>query len=704
MAIPGKNTQGMLPRIKKNVEASRAYFAKNYERFKKNKRFAFVEAMYEEDKEKLKAADIPSLNFNVTEAYISRLRGEFSIMNPAPKIEAADGDSTNPMPEILTSLYRASLSKSGAENIDNEVLKDLLGGGFSALEVYTDYEHEDTFDQMPMVRRVYDPTLCGFDPYAVLPHKGDGNYCYTLYPKRKEEFEKEFDVSTDDMSFAKSSDGFNWSYRTNKDEKVLYVCDYYEKKVKQQTLYKLTDGRTVTKSEYEEILDQAEKIMDVPPQIAVSQKDGKPMERKSSHTIIMRYQFCGDKVLSKEETDYAYLPIVYFDADSVSIDGEQIIRSYIYNAIDPQRAKNMAANSFFDEMMNLRRTRTLMSERALPDGDDLQDAWLHPERTYAALVYKDVDPETGAPIPAPQIFPNAPIPQELYASFEGLDRTIQSTLGAYDAQLGIQGNDISGKAIIAGATQANSAAKPIMINYIASMNQVLRIFVDLVPKYIVTPRTVPTIAADGTRSYQRVNDPNDPNSVDLQYEPNAFNVYIEESVSFEMQKQQALEVMTKMMSAVPALEQLMDGPGLPILLSNLDIKDSDKLQALAEKQAEAAQQQSQQPQPPNPEMIDLQLKQQSQQFDQQYKSQQLSQKDSELQVQRESNYLKYLSERQKLEAQMQQQSDESEREEARLHLAALDQAFKQYSSHRDKVHQLAKEEKSDEQKNQQQTY
>ena len=42
------------------------------------------------------------------------------------------------------------------------------------------------------IERAFNPTLCGFDPLATTSHKGDGRYCFELYPMTQEEFAQEF--------------------------------------------------------------------------------------------------------------------------------------------------------------------------------------------------------------------------------------------------------------------------------------------------------------------------------------------------------------------------------------------------------------------------------------------------------------------------------------------------------------------------------
>ncbi|NDC23715.1 MAG: GTP-binding protein [Proteobacteria bacterium] len=220
-------------------------------------------------------------------------------------------------------------------------------------------------------------------------------------------------------------------------------------------------------------------------------------------------------------------------------------------------------------------------------------------------------------IPGPQIQPSAPIPPELGATFNGMDATVQGILGSYQAQQGNLPINIAEETLSAGIGQSNNASKPYIMNYKASFAQLVKIIIDLIPKLYVTPKTMPVVDASGNRSYMLINDPND-KETHMTYEPNVLNLEITLGVSFEMQKKEALKTMTAMQGTNPGLSQILSGKGLPILLGNLDIKDGDKLQILAEEQIEqmesAQEEAKRNPPPPPPELLikqkELELKQQ----------------------------------------------------------------------------------------------
>ena len=67
-------------------------------------------------------------------------------------------------------------------------------------------------------------------------HKGDGNFCFQLFPKEAEEVERMYGSDAlKGMKYARAFSGFNWSYRAAKKDIVL-LCDYFKKDFKKEKI------------------------------------------------------------------------------------------------------------------------------------------------------------------------------------------------------------------------------------------------------------------------------------------------------------------------------------------------------------------------------------------------------------------------------------------------------------------------------------
>lgn len=606
MAEPAKRYQDELPRIKKNVEAAYQYFKDNYDNWHEFSKFVSLTALTNDDIEILKELNKPTIEFPILEAYCSRLRGEFSKQEPS--IEVMAGDEV-PVDEdiipIVEGHFRHLESESRHNGTAYRVFTDGLIGGFSVFEVLTEYQNEKSMNQVIKHERVFDPTLCFFDPLAQLPHKADSRHWGKIYPKSRDDFKDEFpNVDIDDLKFSKCIEGFNWSYNQD-NEDILLVCDYYEKKNKRVKLHALADGQNLTDDEYNDFLEDWDKA-------GMTEQAPKIIKSRSTNIVtIVRYRLIENQVLERVETDFKYPNLIFVDGNSVYIRDKkngvmkQYTRPYIYNARGIQRLKNLAGQTIAHNIEHQVQHKFKVAKESIPP--EYQEVYKDIQHA-SNLVYnafKDNDPLV--PVPAPQEIAVVPSPPENMNMYQMADQTAQAILGSYDASLGINDNQLSGVAIVEGATQSNAAAMPYVVSYMQALNQVAQVVLDLIPKYYVTPRTIPIVDKNGKRSYVKIN----ADGKKMGYKENALNVKVEAGVNFAIQKSRALQQIIAMAQAMPIFAQFAQQPGvLRVLLDNFEIRGVDQLKELADQfsQQMAQQQQAAQNQP-NPMMIKLQNEQ-----------------------------------------------------------------------------------------------
>ncbi|HEY2811807.1 MAG TPA: portal protein, partial [Rhabdochlamydiaceae bacterium] len=356
--------QDNLARIKKSVRNAHDYFKSNYDRYTEFRKFVFDSSLTNDEITLLMTMNRPQLEFNVLEAYISRLLGEFSKQEPDIAVNAYDEDKADPITiKVVEQHLKHVFMDADNEHLRYEVYKDLLSGGFSAVKVFTEYEHPMSMNQIIKFTKC-EPTLTGFDKLARFSHKGDGQFCFELYPKNKDEFLEEYpNIPVNTLSFRRDFAGFNWSYQ-NDNSQIIVVADYYEKHRKEETIVQVRDGKVMTRHDYNKMIDTWNDIT-VPPSIV-----GKP--RKTFVDKIVRYRLIENQVLEYEETDFSHLPLVFIDGSSIMIKTplngniRQVTRPYVYHAKGAQRLKNYAGISLANEIENTVQHKFMVAKEALP--------------------------------------------------------------------------------------------------------------------------------------------------------------------------------------------------------------------------------------------------------------------------------------------------------------------------------------------------
>jgi hypothetical protein len=592
MANIAKKHSSQLEKIKDSVEQAYMYFRPNYERFHQFMRFVYKSTLTEDDISVLASLQRPQIEFNMMEAYISRLRGEFSRMEPGFVVRAQDGfDLVDPkLIDILEAHFRSILIDSDNDGFSYDVYTDLLVGGFSVVEVYTDYVSEMSMDQKICTDRVFDPTLTGFDPLARKSHKGDGSFCFQLFPKEPENVINEFGSdAVKNLKYARTFQGFNWSYRAARKDIVL-LCQYDKKDYKKERITKLSNGRVVSLKNYEELLELWNKAgyIEQPP-VPV----GKIRETTIEH--ITRYTLSGSNLLKVEKTDFKMLPLIFFDGNSAVLrdnnnaSAEQMTRPYIYNVRDAQRLKNYAGQSLANELENTVEHKFIAAVEAIPE--DYLDAYINVQKPSTLLYNAFHDGDVNTPLAPPREIVRTPIPPEISNTFQMSDNLIQGILGSYDAALGIQNNELSGVAIMQGAMHSNAAAMPYTVGFMKGLNRVCQMILDLIPKYYVTPRSIPIVRPDGKRSYEVINKRG---NLFMNYDPMSLEVKVEAGVNFAVQKQISLETIIQLMQTSESFANFINTKGLGILLDNIDIRGIEGLRQAAAQYMEELQQKQEQ--------------------------------------------------------------------------------------------------------------
>ncbi len=586
--------------MKENIKDYYYYFEDNFKRYSYFMNFVFNKSLSDADVDLLRALNRPEVEFNILEPVISRLMGEFA--DQEPNFEARQKDGGNPVPAQVLTTYegylRSILFDSNRDNMEYDIYADLLGGGFSAARVRTDYIGEKSFHQGIFINRVYNPTLTIFDKMARESHKGDGKMCCELYPMERTEFESKYGKKyTEKMKFTRNIGDFNWSYTTQSGKDIVLVGDYFEKQYKEAKIVQLIDGRVMTDEEYERNLaywkNQTDVMMQVPGIV------GKP--RKTKFTTICRYNIVENDILKEEETDFKYLPIVFVDGNSKILQQTlrgglyQMTRPYVYHAEGIQRLKNFAGISLANELESIIQSKIMAFKESIPA--EYKDAWMNPQvaSILVANAFRNDDP--NVPLPMPQIIPRQPAPPEIAQTFITSDEMTRSILGNFDAVQGdINQKQLSGVAIANGAIQSNIASKPYLVGYMKAWQRIADICLDLIPKYITLPRSIPIVDKSGKRKYQDVNSPNSPS---LEYGSDAIEIKVTAGVNFEIQRQQALDTLQGLMKTAPAFAQIIGNTpeGCEMILSNIDIRGVDALKQMVpqffQQQAQMAQQQQQ---------------------------------------------------------------------------------------------------------------
>lgn len=220
----------------------------------------------------------------------------------------------------------------------------------------------------------------------------------------------------------------------------------------------------------------------------------------------------------------------------------------------------------------------------MPTSEQDRLALRSPQKQQGTLIYKAY-PQTNMPQPNPPpiIIPKSSFDPVLLQALQSARQMQQECLGNFNTTLGLNQGEINQIAVEESITQSNATAMPFLNNFTDSMNQLALIYVDLLPNYFKTPRSVPIIDKDGFHKSVMINDANDPNSPMVKnYESLDLAVSVKADVNFNLQKDRAVGVIQNLMKESPRLAKFFGaGPGLTNLLDNVDMRGIENIRKKA---------------------------------------------------------------------------------------------------------------------------
>lgn len=601
--------QEKLVHIKKCIQESYDYNKENVQRFHKYKNMTFNTSLDADELARLASLQKPAIEFNISEAFISKLKGEFAKQEPSLIVRAADGLPLNLITEqfiaqmeAVEAIVRQITLAGKNKNLKYHLYNDQLSGGFSVAKVGTQYINSRSFEQNIFVEKAFDPTLCGFDPMARLSHKGDGAYCFEIIPMTKEDFEVNFGKDlTKGMSFNRTLGQFNWTYSDNK-QKITLIAYFWEKVKKNEKIIKLSNGHTILKKHYKqlkEIWDAEGRIEQMPLILE---------ERDTTLEYIDRHCVCERGIIETNSTDFSHLPLVFFDGNSQIICKDDttvskfMTRPYLYHTRGMQKFINFCGQTIAADIENMTMSQWKIAQESIVK--KYFDNFTKPQENNVLVYRAFAEDNPDKPVPVPEQVQKMPMPPLAQQIFMQGPQVLQHILGSYESELGIQGNEISGKAIERGAMQSNAAAKPYLEGFINGLNRVGEIILDLIPKYYVTPRTVPIVRPNGQHDFIDINQvKGKPGSVPMVFDPATMMIEVEAGVNSTMEKHIAFNQLIKLMEVSPTINEYFNTEGLDALLENLDIRGIERLRADLNKYLQAkAQAQQEQGEQQSPEM------------------------------------------------------------------------------------------------------
>jgi len=535
----------VLAKAKKRFGHCLDYEADNRDLALDDLRFSEGEQWPDKVKEERERDNRPCLVINKVPLYLRQVVNDIRQIRPSIKVRPVDGQADPETAEVLNGIIRAIEKDSAAESAYDWAAEYAARMGVGYWRILTEYEHENTFDQVVKVERIRNPFSVYLDPGAEKQDGSDAMFGFVVQKMPREEFDTKYPDATDEWEEGQGDDDDYWFSETH-----VRVAEYWEVEEEVFTLSMVVDPETGQQGIIEgEVPDHLQVVDD----------------RESTRRKVTSRLMTGAQVLETNDWLGKYIPIVRCLGREIDIEGEQIRKGMVRDIKDPQRQYN-----YFRSASTERIALYAKAPYVGPKGAFKNPKWRQANtKNYAYLEYEgDVAPRREPP---PDVSPG--FSQEVQVASE----EIKGVTGIYDAGVGARSNEVSGVAIDSRRSESDVSNFDFVDNLARAMTYAGKIMVDLIPKIYTGARVVRILKPGGEEEPVQVNQPYFDQKAQKErnymLETGRYDVTVDIGPSYSTQRKEASDSMLELLKAFPNAAPIIGD----LFAKNLDWPDADEV-------------------------------------------------------------------------------------------------------------------------------
>lgn len=492
----------------------------------------------------------PTLTINRLPQFVKQITGEMRQNKPAIRVLPVD-DKTDPkLAEVYSAIIRHIESQSDAHRVYAKAGEQSVIGGIGWFRILTDYAGDKSFDQEIRVKSIRNPLSVVSDPNAVELTRCDMDWCFVTELMTEEAFRKAYPDA--DLSDWPTSDESYTHWRT---DDTIRVAEYWVREEYIRELFLLSDGST----------RYGDEKVDPAAMMGLEIVNTRKVQAKR----VKCYKMTGNAVLAKFDWAGSYIPIIPVMGEEIEVGDEVFRHGLIYHARDPQKSYNFARSAMVEHISSQPKAPWLATTEMVKNH---KAAWQSVNTGNPPVLLYDPDPKAPGAMPqrsAPPTFSQAWYQEALVA-----DGDMKATTGIYDASLGKQSNETSGRAIMARDQQGETASYVYVDNLSTAIRHAGIIMLELIPEIYTGERIIRIMGEDGAiEGYERINTRMPDGAVWNDLSVGQFDLEVTTGPAFATKRMEAADKMMALVQSVPAIGQI----GADMIVKALDMPYGDKL-------------------------------------------------------------------------------------------------------------------------------
>jgi hypothetical protein len=555
------DSDDVIERAKKRFQLAENYWRDIYKLAEEDLKFRTGDQWPEDIKRRRDQDGKPSLTINKVGPAVRQVTNDQRQNRPSLKFSPVDDQADIETAKIRQGLARHIERRSNADAAYDTAFEQAATGGIGFWRLITDYCDPVSFDQEILIKRVPNFMSAYLDPSFQESDGSDASFGFIVDKMSREKFKAEYpkaELSKDDIWGAHEGNEDGWV-----DKEECRVCEYYEKTFKEKELYQLSDGSTLLKEEYEELIAE---LGGLPPGIDIVQV------RKTILPQIKWYKINGEEILEETDIPGEFIPIIPTLGDEYYVNGKRVLSGIVRPAMDPQRMYNYWASSETETIALAPRAPFIGVEGQF-EGHESKWATANTQ-SHAYLEYKAKD-INGQAVPPPQRNAYEPPVQAITQARMLASDDLKSTTGIYDAALGAKSNETSGIAIQRRNAQAQTSNFHLIDNLTRSIRHTGVIINAWIPVYYDGPRVGRIIGEEGEEEVVRLNEEfkHKGKMVTYRMDVGKYDIAVETGPSFATKRQEAAAAMLDLTKSYPNLFPIIGD----LMVKSLDIPGAHEM-------------------------------------------------------------------------------------------------------------------------------
>ena len=487
----------------------------------------------------------PCLTINRGPTFIRQVVNDARQNKPSIRVRPVDSGADPETAKVYNGIVRHIQYASNADVAYDTATDNAVTGGFGYFKIGIKYAGDDSFDRDIVIERIADPLRVFGDPNSQAADSSDWNDAFVVDFLTKDDFKREHpDADPVDWDAAPYADLKGTPWRGEEDR--VMVAEWWSRTVEKRTRVLLTDGRVVDEAELPALKDELD-----------AAGIGVKAERTTERFKITHRLMTGAEILKTTEWAGQFIPVIPVYGDEVNVEGKRYFRSLMRDAKDPQRMVNYWRTTS-TELVALA-PRVPFIGRVGAFNTDVAK-WGSINTTSHAFVEYD-----GETQPQRQPLDGGTAIGAMNEAMAASD-DMKTVIGLFNASLGQQSNETSGKAILARQREGDVSTFHFLDNMARAIRHAGRILIELIPKVYTPGRIVRILGEDGTSSTVQVGKPPVPGAPQPETPPGQiesaipkvydlqagkYDLVVDVGPSFTTRREEAAAQMMELMRAFP---------------------------------------------------------------------------------------------------------------------------------------------------------